>query len=288
MKTTLICLSAIALAAAGCHPFMDEPPDYTVMTERRPLGSTKELAVDLDYSVGTLEISKASSEDLFSFDLEYDRNRSTVDFDFTEGDKASLRVDFDANGWKGFGGGQGSRGRENTLTLRLSDRVPLDLDLSTGVTESHLDLTGMAVRRMRLRGGVGKTDVTFDKPVAEALTSLEVHSGVGELIIRGLGNARVGRLDLEGGVGRTELDYTGDFGSTQSESNIKVGVGQIHLIVPRDADVEIQAEGSFLSNINAPSFERNGRIYTHRGSENGSKIRIRVESGIGGVKVELI
>ena len=35
---------------------------------------------------------------------------------------------------------------------------------------------------MHLRGGVGKTEVSFDKPSAETLESLDVESGVGELL----------------------------------------------------------------------------------------------------------
>ena len=73
----------------------------------------------------------------------------------------------------------------------------------------------------------------------------------------------------------------------QTEAKIKVGVGAVRVTVPRDADVEIEAGGSFLSNISAPSFEHNGRNYTHRGGGT-SKIRIRIESGVGGVELETI
>jgi hypothetical protein len=114
-----------------------------------------------------------------------------------------------------------------------------------------------------------------------------VESGVGELIIHGLGHARVGQIDLKGGVGHTELDFTGDLGMARTDATIKVGVGEIRLTIPRDADVEIEAEGSFLSNISAPSFDHQGRNYTHHGN-GGAKIHIKVQSGVGGVEVELI
>ena len=61
-------------------------------------------------------------------------------------------------------------------------------------------------------------------------------------------------------------------GGSNTDATIKVGVGAVRLTVPRYADVEIEAEGSFLSNISAPSFEHNGGNYTHRG-EGGPKIR---------------
>jgi hypothetical protein len=267
----------------ACDGVISEPPDMQELRESRPLNGTKELAVDLKYDVGQLEIAKASDDNLFSFDLQYDKRRYDPKFDFNGGDRASMRLEMNSL-HNGFGSG---RGHENDLTLRLSDKVTLDLDLSTGVSESRLEMSNLKVRRMHLRGGVGKTEVTFDKPSGQAMDSLDVESGVGELIIHGLGNTQVSRLDLKGGVGHTEIDFTGDLGMTRNDANIKVGVGQIRLTIPRDADVEIEAEGSFLSNISAPSFERNGRTYTHRG-DGGAKIHIRVQSGIGGVEVELI
>jgi hypothetical protein len=253
-----------------------------VMRESRPVGSAQELSVDLKYDVGQLEISRGSEDHLFSFDLSYDRRRYEPKFTFNEGEHSSMHLNLNSQGGIGPGGD-----RQNDLTLRLTDKVPIDLNVTTGVSESQLEMTGLKLKRLHLRGGVGKTEVTFDKPSGQAMNSLEVESGVGELIFHGLGNAQVEQVDLKGGVGHTELDFTGDLGTSVTDARIKVGVGEVRLKVPRDADVEIEAEGSFLSNISAPSFEHNGRNYTHHG-DGGAKIRIRVESGVGGVEVEAI
>ncbi len=284
MKTTstVIC-SAVLLALSGCiSDFDNEPPDMQVMRESRPMGDVKEFAVNVKYGAGQFEIMKVLDDSLFSMDLQYNKRRFDPKFDFGSGEHASLRLDLHAHGRIG-----GNREHENELTLRLSEKVPLDFDVTTGVSESRLDMTGLQVRRLRLRGGVGKTEVTFDKPSKEKLSSFDVESGVGELIVHGLGNTHVERMDLSGGVGRTEIDFTGELGSGQTDASIKVGVGEVRLTIPRDADVEIEAEGSFLSNINAPSFDKNGHTYTHHG-DGGGKIRIRVESGVGGVNVDLI
>jgi len=98
----------------------------------------------------------------------------------------------------------------------------------------------------------------------------------------------VENVSLRGGIGRTELDFTGDLGTTSSNTIIKVGIGEVRVTIPREADVEIDAQGGFLSNISAPSFEQNGHTYTHRGEAGAAKIHIRVESGVGAVNVELI
>jgi len=284
MKNTRYAPLGLALACllcfASCNEFQG-PVDLQVLRETRPLGDAKELAVELKYDVGQLEIVRAP-EDLFNLDLQYDRNHFTPRFKFDEGNRSSMRLDLDSReGW-------GSRGgKENDLTLRVTDKIPVEINLTAGVSESRLELTGIKLRRMHLTGGVGKTEVTFDKPSGEILNSLDIESGVGEVIIHGLGNAQVGQVDLKGGVGNTELDFTGESGTVQTSASIKVGVGAVKLTLPRDADIEVEAQGSFLSNISAPELERDGRNYTHRGG-GGSKIRIRVESGVGAVEIELI
>ena len=261
---------------------VDGPADIEVLRESRPIGSAQELAVDVKYDVGQLEVMRTSDDSLFSLDLQYDRRRYEPRFTFNEGERSTMRLDVESN--RGFGS---PHGRDNDLTLRLSDKIPLDLNVAAGVSESRLEMAGLKIRRLRLRGGVGKTEVTFDKPTGQVLNSLDVESGVGELIIHGLGNAQVEQVDLKGGVGHTELDFTGELGTANMRARIKVGVGAVRLTIPREADVEIEAEGSFLSNISAPSFERDGRKYTHHG-DGGPKIRIEVQSGVGGVEVELI
>jgi hypothetical protein len=281
MHRGLLFIVVTLLFLAACN-VVEGPADIQVMRESRPLGDAKELAVNLKYDVGHLEISRAAEDKLFSFDLQYDRNLNDPSFSFDGGDRASMRLDMNARKVS-----ISNRGRDNDLTVHLTDKVPLDLDLTAGVAESRLEMTNLKVRRMRLRGGVGKTEVTFDKPSGQAMNSLDVESGVGELIIHGLGNAQVEHVDLKGGVGHTELDFTGDVANASMEAQVEVGVGAVRITLPRDADVEVEAEGSFLSNISAPSFEKNGRTYTHRGGGNG-KIRIRVQSGIGGVELELI
>jgi hypothetical protein len=280
MNRLAVLLLGTVLVSACDH--MRGPADLQVLRESRPAGSSKEFVVDLKYDVGQLDVVRGGDENLFSFDLQYDRSIYDPSFSFDDGERASMRLDMNAR--SGFNPG---RSRDNELTLRLTDKVPLDLNLQAGVSESRLDMTGLKVRRMRLRGGVGKIEVTFDRPTGQMMNSLDVESGVGELTIHGLGNTQLQRLDLKGGVGHTEIDFTGELGTAQVDAAIKVGVGEVRLTVPRDADVDIEAGGSFLSNISAPSFDRNGRNYTHRG-DGGAKIRIRVESGVGGVHVELI
>lgn len=274
---------AVSGIVCGCGTVVSEPPDMQTMHESRPAGSAKQFDLDLKYDVGNLEISKAADNNLFSYELQYDKRRYDPSSRFEDGERASLHLAL--NGRHDLGSRTGRN--DNDLSIRLSDQIPMNMDVTTGVSESHLELTSLQIHRLHLRGGVGKTEVTFGKAIPAPMQSLEVESGVGELIIHGLGNTRVERVDLKGGVGRTELDFTGDTGMATIDAAVKVGVGAVRLTIPRDADVDLEGQGSFLSNISAPSFDHQGHTYTHRGG-GASRIHIRVDSGIGSVEVELI
>ena len=282
-KTLPFLVAALAtLVLTACIDIDTGPPDMQTMKESRPVGTAKDLAVRLTYDVGTLEVRSAKGDDLFSFNLDYDARRSSPRFDFDQGDHPRMTLAMNARS------GLRNSKRGSDLNLRLNNGVPLDLDFSTGVSDAHLDMTDLDIKQLRLRGGVGRTEVQFDHPVQNPMGSFEVDSGVGNLTIRGLGNARVERLKVNGGVGRTELDFTGDAKEVRTDTEINVGVGQVRLVLPREADITIEGEGSFLSNISAPGFDKDGHTYTHRGAESGAgRITIRVRSGVGGVTVEL-
>jgi predicted small secreted protein len=72
MNKSVMLVMLISLMLAACNAFQG-PVDIQVLRESRPVESAKELSVDIKYDVGQLEITK-TSDDLFAFDLEYDRN----------------------------------------------------------------------------------------------------------------------------------------------------------------------------------------------------------------------
>ncbi len=275
-----------ALLLAGCDELLiDTAVEFESFEQSQPLGDITELDVDLDYDVGTIEIGRAEAGELYSIDLEYDRLHFDPDLDFDEsGTRGTLNFDLDAIGSGIFG-----ERLRNDLTLRLNEDVRVDLDLTVGVAEAYLDFTGLKVRSLRLTGGVGRTEVLFDELSEEEMSLMDINSGVGDLTIRSIGNARVNRIRLKGGIGKTELDFTGEWEDWSTDADITVGVGRVHLLIPRELPVEIRSDGSFLSNISAPGFERRGNRYTRDPDGDGrEKIIIKIQSGVGGVTVELI
>ena len=195
---TLVTLGVLLLPAlilAGCDELLDGPAEFVTFEQSQPLADFETLEVDLEFDVGTLEIGKASSDDLYSIELEYDRLHFDPDVDFDDsGTRATLNFDLDATG----GAILGDRMR-NDLVVLFNEDVAIDLEISTGVSEAALDLTDLKIRSMELDGGVGRSEIFFDEVNGEEMRLMDINSGVGDLTIRGLGNARVNEFPTRRG-----------------------------------------------------------------------------------------
>lgn len=129
-----------------------------------------------------------------------------------------------------------STNNQKKWNLGLNRDVPLDLRISSGASQSILDLTGLNVTRFELNGGVGQ--VTVKLPVRGSYTG-QIDSGVGQMIImapQGL----AARVLIESGLGGVDAPgfqksgkyYTiGNYNTAENRADIKVtaGVGQIVL-----------------------------------------------------------
>jgi len=97
MKLLLFVSSALMLPLSllsGCVGDIDNRPvEMEAMRESRPVGGAKEFAVNLKFDVGQLEIAKVADDNLFSFDLQYDKQRYDPKFNFDSGDRAALRLE---------------------------------------------------------------------------------------------------------------------------------------------------------------------------------------------------
>jgi hypothetical protein len=86
--------------------------------------------------------------------------------------------------------------------LALTTRVPLTLDVDTGVGETQLDLEDLQVRELEVDAGVGRTIVVFP---AKGRTRASVSGGVGALrleIPRGV----AARIEVDTGIGALKVD----------------------------------------------------------------------------------
>jgi len=280
----LAAMTSAGLMFSACEGIVDTRSEYETVEDRQPVDTVERFSVELDYGVGNVEVRRSDQADtLYAYRLDYDRLHYEMETDFSPGvPEARFRLELDSTGRLPLGD------NNNDLLFELSGDVPLDLAFSTGVGESYFDLTGLDVRRVRHRGGVGRSELTFDTPQREPIESIDVNSGVGEVVFRGLGNTRVRRFRCDGGVGEATLDFTGEWGEGETRAYIDLGVGELRMIIPEDLAVEVVVDEGFLSEVWARDFERRGNRYV-RNAEPGQPARLvmEIDSGLGGVRMEL-
>lgn len=274
----MVIVSALA-GTSGC--IVDTRAEYETFEETRPVDDVETLRLELDLGVGRLELLPSESGGpLYEIELRYDRLHYEPDLEFSgAGSTATLRFELDSTGSFPIGD------NENELRLRVSPDVVLDLEVSTGVGQSTMEFDDLRVRSLRYEAGVGRTEMSFPTVLADPADFIEVESGIGEFLLHGIGNTRVADFRFEGGVGAAELDFTGDWGPGTTRADVKVGIGELAITVPEDVVVEIDAEDGFLSEVTAPGFTRSNRGYRSGPEPGPARIDMRIESGLGEIRI---
>ena len=86
---------------------------------------------------------------------------------------------------------------------RLTEAVPLSLDVKTGASEARLDLSRLKLEKMRLSSGASSVEITM--PAAAGRTEARIESGaasLGVVIPAGVG----ARIEVESGLADARVD----------------------------------------------------------------------------------
>ncbi|MDX8365470.1 toast rack family protein [Cytobacillus sp. IB215665] len=161
----------------------------------------KELDVNLFFGVGDIRVSEGTNEwvegniaykdEKLKPDVSYDVRRDTGKVEITQSSKTSF---FDFNFHIP---GKGSF--KNEWDLRLSDEVPIDLNVDAGVSDTELDLRGLLLSNLEIDTGVG--DMTLDLSGDwENSFDVRINAGIGSTTIL-LPNEVGVRVHSEKGIG---------------------------------------------------------------------------------------
>ena len=221
------------------------------------LDGAKTATVRIDSSVGALHIEALSGGDnLIEGTVTASRNE-TIDQSFElDGDDAYYRLHSDMSTGPNFSFSD-YEGDTLTWDLALTIKIPLALNISLGVGESVLDLSGLTVTELDLELGVGQTRVTLPSGEYEAY----IDGGVGQSIVT---------LPSEGQI---KVDVNG-------------GVGEIVIRVPEGLRVKIYVDRG-IAGLNVPSgYSQNGDTYSSPGlGEAEPDIRLYLNQGIGNIAI---
>jgi hypothetical protein len=284
MKKTSWMLCSLLLFA-GCD-FEDRVPiEMASMNQTQPLGKEKSLDTTIRFDIGSLEITgRQKSSALYSFDLEYDKASYSPQAQFdpaTTGGEA--RFSFNLNSIHRHGVRR--QRQNNRLNLAFNNSVPLNLQVNAGVGDARLSLSGMSLSRIEFDSGVGGAKLSSYEPNPIPCEYIRLKNGVGGFDAVGLGNLNFRDFEFEGGVGGAKLDFSGEW-QRNAEVRIKVGVGGVDVRMPRGIGVKVEAARHFLSGIHLDGFsQRDSYYYSENYETSPIKVLVRVENGIGGIRI---
>jgi hypothetical protein len=149
-----------------------------------------------------------------------------------DGDLAQYTLKSEESGFTFPGWGWGNRGQWN---LRLTQNVPLDLTVSTGVGEATLNLERLQLTALDVDTGVGETTITLP---GRGGFRAAIDGGVGgvtilipaSLGVRVEAEAGIGSVDVEGDFTQDDKVYTSaNYARAEDKAEVDVsgGVGSI-------------------------------------------------------------
>jgi hypothetical protein len=229
----LVVVLVLGLAAGAVALYEIRPRGAGVESEviGIPLEGAREGVVDVDLSVGRLEVQDAEASDLLvEGELSVQSGEDLRSQARSEGETIYYSLSSDLQEWRGIGI-PGSWIGDRVWTLGFNPEIPLRLTIDAGVGEVVLDLSGLTVRELDLSGGVGRLVVTLPEG-SDAEIRMEL--GVGENVLRVPEGVGV-RVRAEGGLApvtapssyrRGDGVYTSpNYGTAESQVEVEISAG---------------------------------------------------------------
>ena len=147
--------------------------------------------------------------------------------------RAEVRLDSEQRGlWLPLGSG-----RQETWDVTIRPAFPVALTLALGVGNAGMDLQGLSLTRLDVRGGIGEHDITLSERGAYAV---QINGGIGNIRLT-VPEGVAARVRVDEGLGSVEVDerferegrYYLTAGYEQVTERIDIdidgGIGSIHV-----------------------------------------------------------
>ncbi len=215
----------------------------------RQLRDTARVAVRLQYEAGKLDVKAGTGSLLYQTVLKYDAEGAEPVMQFDSASR-SLTLGVRPRGMT-FGGDDKDTG---AFHAELSPRVPMDLTLDVGAAEGDIQLGGLRIADLALRGNASDITVDFASRNTERLRTMSIEIGAAAAKMRHLANSGVERLQASVGVGHLDLDLNGSL-QHDLELTANVGMGAMELHVAPDVGVRVDAM-TLLVNFDKAGLEK--------------------------------
>ena len=225
-----LAIGVIVFAASGCNTVVGgEVKEESISIKK---DKARELDVELNLSVGELTLSKGA-EDWVEGSIKYGKKKLKPEVIYNrKGNKGEVIIK--QKSLNSFNNSD----VKNEWNLELTDNVPMNLSVDSGVSSTELDLQGLMLEKLDINAGVGDLHVDLGGDAWENSFETNITTGVGEATVilpsevgvkikseKGLGTSNVvGFISQGEGVYVNEAYEEADVILTV---NTEIGVGDI-------------------------------------------------------------
>lgn len=274
-------VSAVCIITSFAHIVENKHREFNRTKE-------KELRVILDISFGSISIRQCEEDKIAS-----------IDYNEEEDAKQKLYISYDISNETGtlyiklkesthFWGDDGDRnGHNRHLDINLGNTIPISFELELGAGNGDIDLTDLQMKDVKISTGASSVTLKCSKPNPISADDVSIESGVSKFTASNLSNLNFHHLKFSGGVGSYKLDFDGKLRQS-AEVQIEVGLGSINVYVPNTIPTKLVYDDNWLSSFKLDDdFEktRSGVYETNDFQDASKRLTIRMESGLGSVKV---
>jgi hypothetical protein len=248
----------------------------------RQMQGAEPLDVHVAFGAGRVEVLPATDRSLFDVHLRYDAERAEPIYRF---DSPQRRLEVGVRHFSNVRAGRGYKGSE--LQVALARGVPMQLDLDVGAAEGEINLTGLHLDALSVKGGATEIRMRFDAGNPRRMAQMRIDAGAASVKVFGLGHANAERIDANIGVGSLDLDFGGAW-QGDLELSVTSALGSVDLAVPSNVGVRVE-KTSFLHSFSAPDLEkRNGYWVSDNWDSAQYKLRIRATGTLGSLEIRRI
>jgi hypothetical protein len=274
---------AVALALPIDTAVAQGGPLWRTVEVSRQLRDTLPQRIRVQYGAGRLDVRGTADALLYSMRLRYDESRATPLHRYdAEQRSAVLGVEPIARSARPSSGGE--RREPGELLLTLPMRVPLDLDLELGGTQSTLELGGLALRTVRIECGATDATLLFTQPNRVRMHELEIGVGAADFSASNLANANAEQIRVRGGVGAVDLDFGGAWTHDMSVT-AQLAVGRLRVRIPRDVGVRLTAKRIAAGFEHEGFSKRDDAWYSDNYERAAHKLHLDAETFVGKIEI---
>lgn len=266
----------VCAAAFGCAATPASAQHWRTLDASRQLRDTAPLAVRIEYAAGKLAVRPATTGVLYTMHLTYDADRSDA---VSRYDSAAHALVLGLRSEHGtWNHGDQDAG---AMQAELSTRVPMDLTLEVGAVDGDVQLGGLRLTDLTVKGGAADVTISFEAPNPVRMRTMTLEAGAASVKVRHAANAGTERVTANVGVGALDLDFTGPL-AHDLDVSANVALGDLTLRVSPEVGVFVDAN-SFLGSLkNSGLTKRGDGWYSADYDTTTRHVRVRLRAFIGG------